>query len=282
MSAYRQVCSSSKLRLVQSQYYNNPRAATILSCRRSLSSTTGGSSDEEGEKKSTKDTKRSGPVKIKQTPRSAAAEKLRPTPGAALLNGSSSNINGNSKNQPQQQMELPSLVNGSSQQAPPFVYGGTPCDPSPPPFQLSAYGEESLYTLVLLRHGESEWNAQNRYTGWCDVELTQKGEMEARTAGRLLYENGIELDHAFTSVLKRASFSCNMALNTAKQHWVPVTKTWRLSERHYGALQGYNKDTAFEELDLDQELVMQMRRSYHVPPPRMEDDHPFWHGNDRR
>jgi 2,3-bisphosphoglycerate-dependent phosphoglycerate mutase len=147
---------------------------------------------------------------------------------------------------------------------------------------LSSYGEESLYTLVLLRHGESEWNAQNRYTGWCDVDLTDKGKMEARTAGRLLYENGIELDHAFTSVLKRASFSCNMALNTAKQHWVPVTKTWRLSERHYGSLQGYNKDTAWEELGLDQELVMQMRRSYDVPPPRMEDDHPFWHGNDRR
>jgi hypothetical protein len=290
MSAYRQVCSSSKLRLVQSQYYNYPRAATVLSCRRSLSSTTtdGGSSSDDGEKKSTtksiKD--RSGPVKIKQTPRSAAAEKQRPTPGAALLNGSSSDINSNSKNQQQPQMVLPPLVNGSSnqqqQQAPPFVYGGTPCDPSPPPFELSAYGEESLYTLVLLRHGESEWNAQNRYTGWCDVDLTDQGVMEARTAGRLLHDNGIELDHAFTSVLKRASFSCNMALNTAKQHWVPVTKTWRLSERHYGALQGYNKDTAFEELNLDQELVMQMRRSYHVAPPRMEDDHPFWHGNDRR
>mmetsp|Transcript_14547 Transcript_14547/g.26340 ORF Transcript_14547/g.26340 Transcript_14547/m.26340 type:complete len:373 (-) Transcript_14547:136-1254(-) len=106
--------------------------------------------------------------------------------------------------------------------------------------------------------------------------------MEARTAGRLLYENGIEIDHAFTSVLKRASFSTNMALNTANQHWVPVTKTWRLNERHYGALQGYNKDTAYEELGIDQELVMQMRRSYDTKPPRMSDDHPFWHGNDRR
>ena len=279
MPAYRQVCSSSKLRVVQSQFY--PRAATILSCRRSLSSTTSGdSSSDDGDKKSTttpitKDISRSGPVKITQTPRSVAAEKLRPTEGAPPLNGSS--------RQQQQQVELPPLVNGSSNDRnAPFVDGGTPCDPSPPPFQLSAYGEESLYTLVLLRHGESEWNAQNRYTGWCDVELTPKGEMEARTAGRLLHENGIELDHAFTSVLRRASFSCNMALNTAKQHWVPVTKTWRLSERHYGALQGYNKDTAWKELGLDQELVMQMRRSYDVPPPRMEDDHPFWHGNDRR
>lgn len=160
--------------------------------------------------------------------------------------------------------------------------GGTPCDPAPAPFQLADFGEESLYTLVLLRHGESEWNKLNQYTGWVDVNLTAEGKKEARDAGRLLYENGIEIDHAFTSVLKRASFSCNMALNTARQHWVPVTKTWRLNERHYGALQGYNKDTAFRELGLDQELVMQMRRSYDVRPPIMQDDHPYWHGNDRR
>lgn len=160
--------------------------------------------------------------------------------------------------------------------------GGTPCDPAPAPFQLADFGEESLYTLVLLRHGESEWNKLNKYTGWVDVNLTGEGKKEARDAGRLLYENGIEIDHAFTSVLRRASFSCNMALNTAQQHWVPVTKTWRLNERHYGALQGYNKDTAFRELGLDQELVMQMRRSYDVRPPVMQDDHPYWHGNDRR
>lgn len=160
--------------------------------------------------------------------------------------------------------------------------GGTPCDPAPAPFQLADFGEESLYTLVLLRHGESEWNKLNRYTGWVDVNLTAEGKEEARSAGRLLYENGIEVDHAFTSVLRRASFSCNMALNTARQHWVPVTKTWRLNERHYGALQGYNKDTAFRDLALDQELVMQMRRSYDVRPPIMQDDHPYWHGKDRR
>lgn len=160
--------------------------------------------------------------------------------------------------------------------------GGTPCDPAPPPFHLADFGEESLYTLVLLRHGESEWNKLNRYTGWVDVELTPEGKKEARDAGRLLFENGIEIDHAFTSVLRRASFSCNMALNTARQHWVPVTKSWRLNERHYGALQGYNKDTAFRELGLDQELVMQMRRSYDVRPPIMQDNHPYWHGNDRR
>jgi len=145
---------------------------------------------------------RSGLVVLKKTPRSAAAAKVRTT--------------------------IPSPANGSSNEqashpAHHYINGGIPCDPAPPPFHLAKYGEESLYTLVLLRHGESEWNSQNRYTGWCDVSLTEKGEMEARTAGRLLYENKIDLDHAFTSVLRRASFSCNMALNTAKQHWVPVT-----------------------------------------------------------
>lgn len=156
-------------------------------------------------------------------------------------------------------------------------------------------GDEALHTLVLLRHGESQWNTENRYTGWCDVPLTPTGEGEARTAGRLLFESGIgestqkglpqkglqpsppslrvsplsphrfpqipqlELDCAHTSLLKRASFSTNMALNTSFQHWVPVNKTWRLNERHYGALQGYNKDSAFEELGIDQEMVMRMR-----------------------
>lgn len=166
-----------------------------------------------------------------------------------------------------------------------LIQGGTPCDLpslSSPPFSLAQYGETSVYTLILLRHGESEWNSQNRYTGWCDVPLTKRGENEARSAGRLLEENGIEIDHAFTSVLRRASFTCNMTLNMARQHWVPITKTWRLNERHYGALQGYNKDTAYQELGIDQELVMEMRRSYATPPPRMEDDHPYWHGKDRR
>lgn len=163
-----------------------------------------------------------------------------------------------------------------------FIKGGTPFDPVCPPFTLSQYGEQSLYTLVLLRHGESEWNKENRYTGWCDVHLTSKGKREARDAGRLLKENGIELDHAFTSVLRRANFTTNMALNTAEQHWVPVTKSWRLNERHYGALQGYNKDTAYSELGIDQELVMEMRRSYATRPPPMMNTHPHWHGSDRR
>jgi len=163
-----------------------------------------------------------------------------------------------------------------------FVKGGTPCDPAAAPFYLEDIGDGSLYTLVLLRHGESEWNSINRYTGWCDVNLTDRGRIEARAAGRSLKENGIELDHAFTSVLRRASFTTNMALNTAGQHWVPVTKSWRLNERHYGALQGYNKDSAYEELGIDQELVMEMRRSYKTRPPIMNNHHPFWHGEDRR
>jgi hypothetical protein len=213
-------------------------------------------SSKDDDKKDEKKKSRSGPILIGRTPRSAAARKQS--------GGSATSVKGSDH-----------LINH-------IINGGVPCDPAPEPFQLANFGEESLYTLVLLRHGESEWNKLNQYTGWCDVALTEKGEKEARDAGRLLYENGIEIDHAFTSVLKRASFSCNMALNTAKQHWVPVTKTWRLNERHYGALQGYNKDTAFKELNMDQELVMQMRRSYDRPPPVMQDDHQYWHGNDRR
>jgi 2,3-bisphosphoglycerate-dependent phosphoglycerate mutase len=211
------------------------------------------SSNENGDSNAPK--KRSGPVKLKETPRGAKARR-----------------------------ETPAVSNTLNAAIPPSLFwnGLVPCDTPPPPFRLADYGEKSLYTLVLLRHGESEWNLQNRYTGWCDVNLTERGRMEARTAGRLLYENQIEIDHAFTSVLRRASFSCNMALNTSKQHWIPVTKSWRLNERHYGALQGYNKDTAYEEMGLDQELVMQMRRAYDVRPPRMENDHKHWHGNDRR
>jgi len=163
-----------------------------------------------------------------------------------------------------------------------FIKGGTPCDPACPPFQLALWGERSLHTLVLLRHGESRWNAENRYTGWCDVPLTGRGEAEAKAAGRLLHDNGIELDHAFTSVLKRASYTCHLALGSARQHWVPLTKSWRLNERHYGALQGYNKDAAYSELGYDQELVMRMRRSYRTRPPAMSDEHPYWHGSDRR
>lgn len=184
--------------------------------------------------------------------------------------------NNSDASQPQQQQQQDSNIVH-------YIKGGLPCDvDNVPKFVLSNYGKEALYTLVLLRHGESEWNLENKYTGWCDVNLTDRGRQEARDAGRLLRENDIEIDHAFTSFLQRACFTTNIALNASKQHWVPVTKTWRLNERHYGALQGYNKDTAWEQLGLDQELVMEMRRSYDVRPPLMDDEHPHWHGKDRR
>ncbi|KAL7504953.1 hypothetical protein ACHAXN_002474 [Cyclotella atomus] len=212
-----------------------------------------------------------GPVPINETAR--GKRKKRRKPDSDSSNSSSSS----------QSLIDPHYVPLENQTH--LIQGGTPCDiasATTPPFSLAQYGETSVYTLILLRHGESEWNSQNRYTGWCDVPLTKRGENEARSAGRLLSENGIEVDHAFTSVLRRASFTCNMCLNMAGQHWVPITKTWRLNERHYGALQGYNKDTAYDELGIDQELVMEMRRSYATAPPRMEDDHPYWHGRDRR
>lgn len=151
----------------------------------------------------------------------------------------------------------------------------TPSTTSPTTYKKPA-------TLVLLRHGESVWNSQNLYTGWCDVPLTPSGELEARTAGRLLYDNGFHFDTCHTSLLRRASFTANMCLNTANQHWVQVHKTWRLNERHYGLLQGYNKDTAFKELDIDPLLLMRMRRTWDEPPPKMPDSHPYWHGEDRR
>ena len=217
------------------------------------------------------------PVRILETARNAA--KIRPT----VMPGSSSTTIISSTVRPSLVPSAATTTTATTQHpAHHFMDGGMPCDPALPRYSLAEHGEESLYTLILLRHGESEWNSLNRYTGWCDVDLTDLGRQEARTAGRLLYENNIEIDQAFTSVLKRASFSCNMALNTANQHWVPVTKTWRLNERHYGALQGYNKDTAWKELGLDQELVMQMRRAYATRPPIMQDDHPYWHGHDRR
>jgi len=231
-----------------------------------------------------------GPVPINQTARAKSRARRRKSVNNTTNGGKDGNSVGADANGNAHSASLMDPYYVPTQQGQThLIQGGTPCDiPTTAPsthsyrYRLADYGEESVYTLVLLRHGESEWNALNQYTGWCDVNLTERGEGEARAAGRLMKENGIEIDHAFTSVLKRASYTANMCLNMAGQHWVPVTKTWRLNERHYGALQGYNKDTAYEELDIDQELLMEMRRSYATPPPRMEDDHPYWHGNDRR
>ena len=137
-----------------------------------------------------------------------------------------------------------------------------------------------MFKLVLLRHGESEWNRENRFTGWHDVNLTDKGEDEARAAGRLLREEGFAFDFAFTSLLKRAIRTLWLTLDSMDQVWIPVRREWRLNERHYGALQGLNKaETAAKHGD-DQVLVW--RRSYDIPPPALESNDERNPRNDRR
>ena len=137
-----------------------------------------------------------------------------------------------------------------------------------------------MHKLVLLRHGESEWNRENRFTGWHDVDLTEQGEGEARAAGSLLKEEGFAFDVAFTSLLKRAIRTLWLALDELDQVWIPVHREWRLNERHYGALQGLNKaETAAKHGD-DQVLVW--RRSYDVPPPALEASDERHPGRDRR
>lgn len=124
-----------------------------------------------------------------------------------------------------------------------------------------------MYKVVLLRHGESEWNKTNRFTGWTDVDLTEKGVEEAKQAGRLLKAEGYDFDLAFSSVLKRAIRTLWLALDEMDLLWLPVERSWRLNERHYGALQGLNKaETAAEFGD---EQVKIWRRSYDVPPLRL-------------
>jgi 2,3-bisphosphoglycerate-dependent phosphoglycerate mutase len=121
--------------------------------------------------------------------------------------------------------------------------------------------------LVMLRHGESAWNQENRFTGWKDVDLTPKGIEEARAAGRLLQAEGFDFDIAFTSVLKRAIRTLNLALEEMDRLWLPVEKDWRLNERHYGDLQGLNKAETAKKFGEEQVLVW--RRSYDIPPPPM-------------
>ena len=122
--------------------------------------------------------------------------------------------------------------------------------------------------LILLRHGESEWNAKNLFTGWVDVPLSEKGTNEARRAGTLLTDAGVLPDVLHTSMLRRAIMTANLALDAADLHWIPVKRNWRLNERHYGALQGKNKKEIRDEYGED--LFMQWRRSYDVPPPPIE------------
>jgi 2,3-bisphosphoglycerate-dependent phosphoglycerate mutase len=137
-----------------------------------------------------------------------------------------------------------------------------------------------MHTVALLRHGESSWNKENRFTGWTDVDLTDKGRAEAAEAGRLLKAEGLSFDHAFTSVLKRAIRTCFMALDEMDQLWLPVTRSWRLNERHYGALQGLNKaETAAKHGEAQ---VKVWRRSYDIPPPPLTVDDPRHPGRDPR
>jgi len=125
-----------------------------------------------------------------------------------------------------------------------------------------------MFTLVLLRHGESDWNKENRFTGWTDVDLSAKGREEAREAGRLLKDGGYGFDLAFTSVLKRAIRTLWIALDEMDLMWIPVEKCWRLNERHYGALQGLNKaETAAKHGEAQVKI---WRRSYDIPPPALE------------
>ena len=122
--------------------------------------------------------------------------------------------------------------------------------------------------LVLLRHGQSQWNASNQFTGWVDVDLTDKGREEAARGGRLLAEQGILPDVLFTSLLRRAITTANLALDACDRHWIPVTRDWRLNERHYGKLQGLNKAEIKEQYGDEQ--FMLWRRSYDTPPPAID------------
>ena len=137
-----------------------------------------------------------------------------------------------------------------------------------------------MYKLVLLRHGESDWNRENRFTGWTDVDLSEKGVGEARAAGRLLKSEGYAFDLAYTSVLRRAIKTLWLSLEEMDRMWIPVQHSWRLNERHYGALQGLNKSETAAKFGEDQVLVW--RRSYDTPPPALTPDDPRGAAGDPR
>ena len=135
-------------------------------------------------------------------------------------------------------------------------------------------------TLVLLRHGQSQWNLENRFTGWWDVGLTERGVAEARAAGMLLGGKGFDFDHCFTSLQSRAIRTLDLVLEAMDRSWLPVTKDWRLNERHYGGLTGLNKADMIAKVGAEQ--VQIWRRSFDIPPPPLEADSPFRVRNDRR
>ena len=138
----------------------------------------------------------------------------------------------------------------------------------------------SNFELILLRHGESEWNAKNLFTGWVDVHLSAKGEDEARRGGALLAERNLLPDVLHTSLLRRAIDTSQLALDACDRHWIPVKRSWRLNERHYGALQG--KDKAQTLATYGDEQFALWRRSYDVPPPPIDDDDEFSQSKDPR
>lgn len=134
-----------------------------------------------------------------------------------------------------------------------------------------------MYKVVLLRHGESTWNKENRFTGWTDVDLNEKGIEEAKASGKILKEEGFDFDIAYTSVLKRALRTLWLCLEGMDRLWIPVEKNWRLNERHYGALQGMNKAETAEKHGEEQVLIW--RRSYDIPPPALEKSDERFPGN---
>ena len=135
-------------------------------------------------------------------------------------------------------------------------------------------------TLVLLRHGQSQWNLENRFTGWWDVDLSEKGISEARAAGVLMRERGFDFDCCFTSVLTRAIRTLHLTLHEMDRLWLPATKDWRLNERHYGGLTGLNKQEMIEKVGADQVKIW--RRSYDIAPPPLPEDSPYDVTLDRR
>ena len=137
-----------------------------------------------------------------------------------------------------------------------------------------------MHKLVLIRHGESAWNKENRFTGWTDVDLSEKGVAEAHDAGQVLKRDGYIFDIAYSSLLKRAIRTLNIVLDELDQAWLPVTRSWRLNERHYGALQGLNKAETAEKFGEDQVKIW--RRSYDIPPPALERTDDRFSGADPR
>jgi len=137
-----------------------------------------------------------------------------------------------------------------------------------------------MYKLVLLRHGESQWNKENKFTGWVDVDLSDKGREEAKAAGEVLRENGFKFDKAYTSVLKRAIRTLWFALDELDLMWIPVVRAWQLNERFYGGLTGLNKAETAEKYGDEQVLIW--RRSYDTPPPSLDKSSEHYPGNDDR